>query len=202
MSFVKTLILNQRYQPHNIEDWRDCVTLMFKGRVEVLAQYDEVLAVVSVKDFPELRAALRQVCPTDVTKIELKVPAVAMLRRKTPTIKQGVKFNKENICIRDKFTCAYCRKTLPFKDLNKDHVVPRTKGGKTNWTNIVMTCYGCNNRKGGKTPEEAGMRLWAVPTIPQSLPMTGPNLDGIVIPKEWKPFLPEMDDASSMNTVH
>jgi 5-methylcytosine-specific restriction endonuclease McrA len=111
VSFTRTLILNQSYRPHEVCDWKDAVTRMFKGTIEVLVQYDEILArldVHTIETFPELRRALRQVMPTDVVSMDVKVPAVAVLRRRVSMVKGGVKFSKPNVCLRDNFSCQYC----------------------------------------------------------------------------------------------
>lgn len=191
--FTRTLILNQTYRAHEIVDWKDAVTRMFKGSVEVLAQYDEVIARLdrhTLQTFPELKRALRQVVQTDVESLDIKVPAVAVLRRKVSMVKSGVKFSKPNVCLRDDFTCQYCGTKLPMSRLNYDHVVPRHQGGKTHWENIVMSCYPCNEKKRNRTPEEANMLLLKVPVKPAILPMSEPLLDRIdQIPDEWLPYI-------------
>jgi len=165
---------------------------MFKGKLEVLVQYDEVLTVLGrnhLATFPELRRALRQVIGTDAESITIKVPAVAVIRRKIALVKSGVKFSKINVCLRDDFTCQYCGQKLPMSQLNYDHVLPRDQGGKTVWSNIVMACYPCNSKKANKTPEEAGMRLLSVPRQPKTLPMPEPRVDASSVPEEWAPFI-------------
>lgn len=192
MSFTQTLILTQAYRPHEITDWKDAVTRMFGGKIEVLAQYDEILAVVgkrTLEAFPELRAALRQVLGTDPESITLKIPAVAVLRRPVRKMKQGVKFSKTNLCVRDSFSCQYCGDRLPMSQLNYDHVMPKSRGGKTVWDNVSMSCFGCNNKKANRTPEEAGMPLLTVPREPRELPLVGPQLEPEKCPEEWRPFL-------------
>lgn len=192
MSYAQTLILNHQYRPHEIVDWTEAVTRMFNGKVEVLVQYDEILTVIGrnhLSAFPELRRALRQVVGTDTESITIKVPAVAVVRKRVSMVKRGVKFSKINVCTRDSFTCQYCGKKLPMSRLNYDHVVPRDKGGKTKWDNIVMACYPCNSKKANKTPEEAGMKLLTVPRQPATLPMSGPQINPSVSPVEWAPFI-------------
>lgn len=192
MSFARTLILNQSYRPHEVIDWRDAVIRMVNGKIEVLVQYDEILAHFGPQTFqtyPDLRRALRQVIPTDVVGMDVKVPAVAVLRRRVSMVKGGVKFSKPNVCLRDNFSCQYCGQKLPMSQLNYDHVIPRRKGGKTVWENIVVSCYPCNERKGGRTPDEAGMTLLSVPVKPKSLPMNEPFIDVSNAPVEWAPFL-------------
>jgi 5-methylcytosine-specific restriction endonuclease McrA len=190
--FTQTLVLNQHYRPHEVVDWKDAVTRMFKGTVEVLVQYDEVIAHIdrqTLHTFPDLKRALRQVIQTDVESLEIKVPAVAVLRRKLARMKSGVKFSKINVCLRDDFRCQYCNSKLPMSMLNYDHVIPRSQGGKTVWDNIVMACYPCNDKKGGRTPEQAGMTLLSVPVKPSVLPMNEPYIDVRRAPPEWASFI-------------
>jgi hypothetical protein len=189
---MQTLILSQNYRPHEIVDWKDAVTRMFGGKIEVLVQYDEVLAHIdhqTLATFPELKRALRQVIGTDAEDLTIKVPAVAVLRRRISAVKSGVKFSKINVCLRDDFRCQFCGEKLPMSQLNYDHVVPRCKGGKTVWDNIVMACYPCNDKKGDKTLAEAGMRLLKVPVKPHTLPMNEPFIDPKRIPVEWHGFV-------------
>jgi 5-methylcytosine-specific restriction endonuclease McrA len=173
-------------------DWKEAVTAMFKGTVTVLAQYDEVLAHLdrqTLRTFPELRRALRQVIGTDAEEITIKVPAVVVVHRKVAQQKNGAKFSKVNVCLRDDFSCQYCGAKLPMSALNYDHVVPRARGGKTCWENIVMACYPCNERKGCKTPEEAGLALLRMPAKPVLLPLNCPQIDVSRAPAEWEPYL-------------
>lgn len=198
--FTQTLILNQHYSVHEIVDWKDAVTAMFKGSVEVLIQYDAILAHIdrhTLLTFPELCRALRQVIGTDAEDLTIKVPAVAVLRRKVKATKSGVKFSKLNVCLRDDFTCQYCGVRLPMSALNYDHVVPRARGGKTEWENIVMACFPCNQQKGMLTVVEAGMRLLKVPIRPNVLPMRGPVVDALRAPPEWAPFISHAEIGSA-----
>lgn len=189
---MQTLILNQHYRPHDVVDWKDAVTRMFAGKLEVLIQYDEVIAHIdrqTLHTFPELKKALRQVIGTDAEAIDIKVPAVGVLRRKVHNTKSGVKFSKINVSLRDNFSCQYCGTKLPMSQLNYDHVIPRSKGGKTVWENIVMACYPCNDKKGNMLVHEAGMRLLSVPLKPKELPMNEPYIDANRAPPEWEPYL-------------
>ncbi|MBN2192835.1 MAG: HNH endonuclease [Polyangiaceae bacterium] len=193
--YTQTLILNQTYNPHEVVDWKDAVTAMFKGAVEVLIQYDAVLVHIdrhSLLTFPELARALRQVIGTDAEELTIKVPAVAVLRRRLSATKSGAKFSKLNVCLRDDFRRQYCSARLPMSELNYDHVIPRARGGKTEWENIVMTCFACNQHKGMKTVTEAGMRLLKVPTRPAVLPMRGPVIDYRRAPPKWEPFIAQV----------
>lgn len=191
-SYTRTLILNQYYTPHRIVDWKDAVTQMFGGKIQVVAQYDEILAHIdrgTLKTFPALALALRQVIGTDVESFEVKVPAVAVLLRHVKPVKSGAKFSKINVCLRDKFKCQYCGSKLSKAQLNYDHVLPKSQGGKTVWTNIVSSCYRCNSHKANRTPEQAGMPLLSTPERPRVLPMNEPMIDLSNIPVEWEPYV-------------
>jgi 5-methylcytosine-specific restriction endonuclease McrA len=191
-SYTQTLILNQSYTPHEIVDWKDAVTRMFGGKIQVVAQYDEILAHIdrgTLRSFPELALALRQVIGTDVESIEVKVPAVAVLLRHVRPVKSGVKFSKMNVCLRDKFRCQYCGARLKMSQLHDAPVSPRRQGGRTVWDNIVSSCYQCNSVKADRTPHEAGMPLLNVPHRPRVLPMNEPMIDVASAPEEWRPYL-------------
>jgi 5-methylcytosine-specific restriction endonuclease McrA len=122
--------------------------------------------------------------------VTIRIPAVARLRKKLSTHKKGVKFSRINVLTRDGFRCCYCGHKKSARELNYDHVVPRHTGGRTVWENIVTSCYGCNSRKGNRTPEQAGMRMHFQPHRPRTLPMTQPLLVAIdKMPEVWRPYL-------------
>ncbi len=79
-----------------------------------------------------------------------------------------VVFSRANLLVRDNYTCQYCGKSVRNpKDRTIDHVIPRSRGGKTVWENVVLCCRKCNLRKGDRTPEEAGMKLLKKPKAPK-----------------------------------
>lgn len=109
------------------------------------------------------------------------------------------KFSRRNLIIRDDARCSYCGKQLPSDKLNFDHVVPRSQGGRTSWSNVVLSCFKCNTKKGGRTPEEAGMRLLKKPFQPSMNELKCSfndrikrKLDCKKAPKSWEDFLGEM----------
>jgi 5-methylcytosine-specific restriction endonuclease McrA len=102
--------------------------------------------------------------------------------------KQRVKFNRRNIFARDENRCQYCGRRFKTQDLSLDHVIPRSRGGRASWANIVCSCTACNKRKGGRTPEEARMKLVRIPRAPRRSPVIRMKLRS---PKylSWKTFL-------------
>jgi 5-methylcytosine-specific restriction endonuclease McrA len=105
-----------------------------------------------------------------------------------------VRFSRFNIYARDDSTCQYCGRKHRRSELNLDHVIPRSRGGSTTWENVVCSCISCNLRKGGRTPEEAGMRLLRHPTRPRWTPMFR-SATRRAFYREWRPFLSLADAA-------
>ena len=93
------------------------------------------------------------------TSKALRVPSVIRLLSYRHIPQQSRALSRKNILLRDRNTCQFCGKPLPASELTLDHVVPRSRGGSSTWENLVACCYRCNNRKGDRTPEEAGFRL-------------------------------------------
>src|SRR5256886_6929573 len=139
-SMELTLLLNATYEPLRVVNWQKAITLLWQGKVEVLEVYDREIHGVS---------------------ISFKLPAVMRLLKmvKLREAHRSVKFSRINIFTRDGVRCQYCRRKFRTEDLTFDHVIPIAKGGNKTWENIVTACWGCNNRKSGRMPEEAGMHL-------------------------------------------
>ena len=165
---MRTLLLNPWMAPHKIISWERAVVLVVLGKVDVLAEYEE-----------EVRSR----------SFALRTPAVVRRKRGGTTTKQVVRFSRINVYTRDGFRCQYCGEKKSMRDLNYDHVVPRVKGGPTTWENIVTSCYACNDRKGSRTPEEAGMKLRRKPFKPHRLSVTPvPAIPCTEMPHAWLPY--------------
>ena len=119
----------------------------------------------------------------------LRVPRVLHLLRYERTPRAQVRLTRENLLLRDDFQCQYCTRRPGHRELNVDHVQPRSRGGEDSWTNLVISCRACNLKKGRRTPLEAGMKLLKEPKRPRwstakqiSMVMREPF-------EEWQPFL-------------
>jgi len=165
---TRTLLLNCWGLPHAILTWMDAITLVHVDKAIVLEEYDETVSSPSTTMF---------------------VPAVMQLKRMVPAVKRGVKFSKVNVFTRDGWRCQYCGVRFAMNELNYDHVVPRKQGGKTTWENIVTSCYACNGRKAGRTPEQAGMRPLRRPARPHALPLHAVYVPTATLPEPWMPYL-------------
>jgi 5-methylcytosine-specific restriction endonuclease McrA len=166
---ARTLLLNSTYEPLKVISWQRAITLMWLGKVEVIRSYDrEVRAVTFKVSMPSVVRLLR------------------FVRRKRPQIS----FSRRNLFARDRNICQYCGKDHETPELTYDHVLPRSQGGKTDWLNIVTCCVGCNRKKGGRTPQQAGMRLLREPKRPDRLPGVMTVTVGVRnAPDSWRDFL-------------
>ncbi len=120
--------------------------------------------------------------------LEIRVPKIIRLVVYDKLPKANIKFNRKNIFARDQNRCQYCGKKFPMSELSLDHVIPRTQGGTSNWKNIVCACTNCNKHKGGRRPEEAGMKLICKPVKPRHCPIIQLKL-GSNKYNSWKQFL-------------
>jgi hypothetical protein len=124
----------------------------------------------------------------------VRVPRVILLVSFDRVPRREVRFSRHNIFMRDGSACQYCGDRKARSELNLDHVIPRSRGGMTTWENIVCACLECNRHKGGRTPEEAGMRLRRKPRRPSWTPFIARTLAGTCY-REWRPFLGGIDGA-------
>ena len=172
------LVLTPWMQPHQSVVWQEAVTLVFLGKAEALEHHDAVVSSPSVT---------------------IRLPAVARLKKTVSRMKKDVKFSRLNVYARDGFRCQFCGEKKAQRLLTYDHVLPFSRGGKTEWTNIVTACGSCNRRKANRTPEEANMRLLQRPVRPKALPLVSAFALPNVVPAEWLPYL-QHDAAHSVAT--
>lgn len=166
--FERVLVLNASFEPLNVINWRRAVKLVVLKKVEVLQESERVV-----------RSA----------RMAVRVPAVVRIVRFVHFHRWDVKLSRENIYARDKYRCQYCGEELRSKELTCDHVVPRSKGGATEWVNVVTCCPGCNRKKGGKTPEEAGLSLLKNPARPSWLVGFQTRFTATDPPAAWREYL-------------
>ena len=188
--FTQTLILTQSFHAHKVVSWQRAVMLLFQGKIEVIEEYSEISGFIEASRLKDFKKVV-QSYPGRLLDGDLTIftPSVIRLRKYSGNMKRGIKFSRVNVLTRDGFKCQYCGEHKRMADCNYDHVVPRVQGGKTEWTNIVTSCYPCNRKKADRTPEQAGMKLKRVPYKPKSLPVLGPKFDPKKIPIQWIGYL-------------
>ena len=166
------LILNADYRPLSyfplsLWPWQEAIKAVYLKRVNVAAEYEEVVRS---------------------EKLTLQLPSVIVLKNYVVPTKT-VPFTRATLFLRDEFTCQYCG--YKGKDLTFDHVVPKSRGGKTRWDNVVAACQSCNLRKAAKTTSQAGFKLKKVPTkpSPELLLNKGKKFPPSDMHKSWSYFL-------------
>lgn len=166
----QALVLNASFEPVHIVSWQKAMQLLFQGKVEVLEVSErEVRTVSRTYRLPSVLRLLRY---------------IPLKRRRTI-----VRFSRSNILLRDKHTCQYCGRKRPHHELTLDHVTPAARGGRRSWDNIVTACLPCNQHKGGRTPQEAHMKLMVIPRNPLWLPMESLNSQLHSAPEQWRLYL-------------
>jgi 5-methylcytosine-specific restriction endonuclease McrA len=184
---TSVLVLNRLWQAVNVCSAKRAFSLVYLGQAHIVdaANGYQTFNFEEWKDASE-DADLSECVHTIDFKIRIPQIIVLMLFDRLP--KKEVKLTRQNVFLRDRFTCQYCGKPHERKDLNIDHVLPRAHGGKTTWENIVCSCIRCNTRKGSRTPEQARMHLIQKPVKPK--PRTFLHLQISRVPHDsWKTFL-------------
>lgn len=167
---MDTLVLNADAQPLTIlpiatNNWKDSIKAMYEGTVDVLH--------------------VHQNWTVRSPSVELQVPSVIILRHYIK-VQKSIKFSKDNIYLRDDYSCQYCGKQ--HVELTFDHVLPRHHGGKTTWTNIVSACMDCNHEKGHSLKYKRPIKVpvkpdyWALAAKQKKRAITVPSED-------WLPYL-------------
>jgi len=167
--------------------------MIFSNKISNVLEYNEDLwGIIKCDRFKEfihvVRAFGRNV---NDGKGDLKIynPAVVCMSRKDIFRKADVSFTRPHVYKRDLYVCQYCEKKKSENELNYDHVIPRSRGGKTTWDNIVTCCYSCNAKKGNRTPEQAGMILRKRPVRPSWNDIVNHDILCEMIYESWKPYV-------------
>jgi 5-methylcytosine-specific restriction endonuclease McrA len=189
------LVLNRYYVPIRVVTARRAFSLLYTLHAEAvdvpdLDRFDGFMFDAWVRYSERMWQVGRNGATRWVhtPRMILMIPEVVRLLSYARVPKRDVKFNRKNILARDGYRCQYCGKRFAASDLSIDHVVPKSRGGKSIWTNVAASCGRCNTRKGDRMPEEAGMRLQHKPEIPKRNPVTPDRLEQ-VRHRVWSVFL-------------
>jgi len=165
------LVLNADYRPLSyyplsLWSWQDSIKSVFLDRVNIVSNYERIISSPS---------------------FSMKLPSVIALKSFIKP-QSNPSFTRFNVFLRDKFTCQYCG---GGEELTFDHLLPRSKGGQTNWNNVVTACSCCNVKKGGRLLNLSGMNLNQVPFQPstEDLHKNGKNFPPNFLHKSWMDYL-------------
>ncbi|MBL8788832.1 MAG: HNH endonuclease [Deltaproteobacteria bacterium] len=170
---MEVLVLGQSYEPLERVGWKRAMVWWAAGRVEILEAWEG--------------RTIR------TPRTELPMPSVVrFLRSRRRHGAPTIRFSRDSVFARDRGACQYCGKEVPRRDGTYDHITPKSRGGQTLWENIVLACRPCNQRKGNRTPSEAGMHLRVAPQRPSFAAIgTWQVLVGFgdTLPRAWRPYL-------------
>jgi 5-methylcytosine-specific restriction endonuclease McrA len=166
------------YFPLSLWPWQETVKAVCLDRVTIISEYD-----VTVRS----------------PSFEMRVPSVIALKEYIQATRRPA-FTRFNVFLRDRFTCQYCARPHPSHDLTFDHVIPRSRGGRTTWENVVTACSDCNLLKGSHLPREVRMFPRARPLQPTTfvLQENGRAFPPNFLHHSWRDFLywdTELDPA-------
>jgi 5-methylcytosine-specific restriction endonuclease McrA len=187
------LLLNRLYMALRVISAKRAITLTYRALAEVVSFEDGQYLSYDFGDWVEVSAAKAAFEPEAhdwirTVRFQIAVPKVIRLLGYDKLPRSDVKLNRRNLFARDHNRCQYCGRRFPTSELSIDHLVPRARGGKTCWENVVCACAGCNAKKGGRTPKQANMQLVAKPRRPQRSPVLTVKLSDARY-ASWKQFL-------------
>lgn len=180
-----TLILNRNWQPVNVATVARALVLVWNAAARVVDPDD--FQLYTWADWSRLAPPDGEPC-IRASRLRLRVPEVVVLNGYDRLPDAAVSFSRRNIFKRDHSTCQYCGRQPGSEELSIDHVVPRSQGGLSTWTNCVLACVECNKRKADRTPQQAGMRLRKQPVRPAWKPLYARH--GVVV-ASWSKFVSE-----------
>jgi 5-methylcytosine-specific restriction endonuclease McrA len=157
------------YFPLSLWSWQETVKAVTLDRVHVLSRYERTVRS---------------------PRLHMHLPSVISLKDYAPTAKRPA-FTRFNVFLRDRFACQYCGQSFPSHELTFDHVIPRSKGGRTHWENVVAACSACNLLKGDRLPDVCGMRPLRRPVMPSArqLQEAGRHFPPAFLHESWRDFL-------------
>ncbi len=178
------LVLNKMWIPIRVASVKRCLKLIFADKASIVDPSD-----YSVYSWDEwiLMESTGDEHVISTTRSDVKIPEVVVLLKYDKVYVKDMRLTKRNIYIRDRYKCQYSGKQLSYNDANIDHVVPRSRGGKNTWDNLVVCSKEINSIKGDRTNEEAGLKLIKKPVKPPSDSLLiDPKLN---MPKSWAKFM-------------
>jgi 5-methylcytosine-specific restriction endonuclease McrA len=195
---ANVLVLNRYYQAIRVINVKRAFSMLCREMAEVIHIEKDLDGVAKWQNldfagWQELSLLKAEFEPDGhdwihTVRFQIAVPRIIRLLGYDKLPRQDVKFNRRNIYARDGSKCQYCGKRYATTELSLDHVVPKSQGGKANWTNIVCCCVRCNVKKGGRTPEQAHMHLITKPVKPKRSPVISVKLADERY-ASWKQFL-------------
>ncbi len=182
------LVLNKNFYAVAVTDWKRAISLLYLNHAMVIDEswrtYDFETWLYNSEQIDDYSAGFIHT-PT----FRIAVPEVIALNMFGEVPMREVTFTRKNIFQHYGHRCCYCSRQLTQKDLNLDHILPRSRGGVSDWSNVVPSCIPCNKRKGSRLPKEAGMKLSILPTRPKARPGAAALVQNGNSREAWRQFI-------------
>ncbi len=160
----RTLVLNRSWMAITTTSVRHAVSLVYQRAARVICP--DTYQTHDFDSWSELAVARDQPCVRTVAN-QLRVPEIIVLATYDGLPRRNVPFSRRNLYRRDQHMCQYCGGRPGTEELSIDHVIPRSRGGRSTWENCVLACVECNKRKSNRMAWEAGMALLRHPRVPR-----------------------------------
>nr|MBK7070037.1 HNH endonuclease [Deltaproteobacteria bacterium] len=193
---AQVLVVNRNLQAVHITTARRAFVLMF---TDVARALDPAWVAHDFESWATISPS-GDVPTVGTSRGPILIPRVLQLVAYDRMPRTTIRLTRRNIFLRDGYTCQYCARRGTPRDLNLDHVMPRSRGGPMTWENVVCSCRVCNLKKGGRTPPEANMRLLRRPVRPRWSPVLALAFSP-GRPAEWEPFLASLPGARELQTL-
>ncbi|MCD6574337.1 HNH endonuclease [Candidatus Aerophobetes bacterium] len=187
---ANVLVLNKLWQVVDVCSVKRAVCLLYLKHAQVVVKEGGSFYTFGFEDWQDFsKQSYGDNDFISTINYRLKIPKVIILMLYDKLPPRRVKFTRKNIYLRDNNTCQYCGRKLRTEELNLDHVIPLSRGGKNTWENVVCSCISCNMRKGNKTLQEAGMKLIRKPKKPTWKTFVKTRFPNIPEWENWKDFI-------------
>jgi|1_EtaG_2_1085319.scaffolds.fasta_scaffold02764_7 5-methylcytosine-specific restriction endonuclease McrA len=163
-SFRAKYVDNETFQHLTWSDWSDLFSIPIEDDESIYGDYQWL----------------------NVNRFKVRLPRIVVLQKYNKIPHTRVRLTRRNLLIRDGYRCQYTAKKVTSRTGTIDHIMPKCRGGLTTWDNVVISTFEVNVEKGGRTPEEAGLKLLSTPREPHWNPL---YTFGQKLPKEWKYFV-------------
>ena len=185
------LVLDKNWRAISVIDGKGAICKLFNGSADALDVTSNVL--FSFNDWIEASNCGLVTSKDTVTssKLVIHIPDIIILHdtRKSKSLYRIAKLSKQNVHLRDNYTCGYCNIKLNTNNSTWDHIIPRYNKGQTIWTNLITCCRPCNEKKDHKSLEKVGFKLLFQPYQPTTFQIEKMKLDSRNIPDSWLPYI-------------
>lgn len=186
---MEVLVLNKSWSPIGATSVRKSMSMLFSGHARAIdTNTYQLFSWDSWKEHTKIDGVVDDPSYISTPNYSVLIPSVITLSYYNGVPTKNIGYSRRALYRRDNNTCQYCGAKPPIRELTVDHVLPRSKGGKTSWENCVIACAKCNSKKGDRLLHMSGLSLKTLPKKPGWKNLLFPQA---VIPDQWKPFIKE-----------